>query len=53
LLDLFTDRPFILENVAPVFAFAESLQNGIDGIQQVEEGGLGPRRIRAFELEFR
>jgi hypothetical protein len=37
LLDFFTDRPFILENIAQVLALIEALEDGVDGINEVED----------------
>ena len=51
MFDFFADSPFVFKNVAEIFAFVEALQNGVDRVDEIENGDLGARS-RGFGVEF-
>ena len=52
-LDFFADGPFVLENLPGVVAFLKPPEDGIDGVEQVEDGNVRfGRRRGAFKFQF-
>src|ERR1039458_394178 len=51
-LDLLADRPFVFEDVPPVFRSAEPLEDDVDGVDQVEDGGFRARGLLRRKFQF-
>ncbi len=52
-VDFLADRPFVLENVAQVFALVEALQHAADGVEQVKNGNIRlGRRGGVLKFQF-